>query len=216
MKHIALLLAILIFAFSAISCGDLTYYKGAGWSCTQEEFLDKYYDSVSAKILEIAERHDIRAVLEGTDVTDDHFILFLYDASFTARFDFMCEELWGKCTADLHFYGKDESELSDYNAQKKYIDFFNEFAALFAYDVELDTCKYEDAFNFSMEQGGKIYETQIHYDAMTRGAGYSVQFGVDENVGSHTLRNRSSDTFKCNCYRFYGLLDGDLANILAS
>ena len=90
MKHLALFLAIVIFALSLVSCDNLTYYKGAGWSCPQEEFLDRYYDPIANKIMEISKKHDIKGVLEGTDVADDHFVLFVYDANFTARFDFSC------------------------------------------------------------------------------------------------------------------------------
>ena len=216
MKHLALFLAIVIFALSLVSCDNLTYYKGAGWSCPQEEFLDRYYDPIANKIMEISKKHDINGVLEGTDVADDHFVLFVYDANFTARFDFSCEELWGVITADFHFYGTDESQLQDFELQRKYVNFLNEVASLFAYDVEEDTCKYEEAFNYCIENDKQEREVKLHDDAMTKGVEYRVRIGVDENVGNHTLRNKTGEAFICNCYHFRGLLSGDLDAILAS
>lgn len=216
MKHIALFLAIIIFALSLASCSNLTYYKGAGWSCPQEEFLDRYYDPISNKIMEISKKHEIKAIIEGTDVMDDHFVLFVYDAHFTARFDFSCEELWGVMTADFHFYGANESDLHNYELQRKYVNFLNEVASLFAYDVEEDTCKYEEAFNYCIENDVKVREIKLHDDAMTKGAEYRVSIDVNENVGNHTLRNKTGEAFDCNCYHFRGLLSGDLDSILAS
>ena len=151
MKHIALFLALVIFALSLVSCGDLTYYKDAGWSCTHEEFLEKYYDPIGAEIMEIAEKHEIAAKLSGTDIMDDVFVLFVYNSTFTARFTFLCEELWGKCSIDLHFYGSDESQLNDYSVQKKYVDFLNEVVSTLAYDIESNTCKFEDSFNYCLD-----------------------------------------------------------------
>jgi hypothetical protein len=215
MKHIALFLAIIIFALSLASCSNLNYYKGAGWSCSQEEFLEKYYDPIGAEIMEIAEKHEIKAVIGGTNIMDDIFVLFVYDASFTARCTFFCEELWCNFTIDLHYYGSDESQLNDYSVQKKYVDFLNEVVSTFAYDIESDTCKFEDSFNYCLENEVEEHKTQIQYDAMTGGTLYSVSLGVDENVGNHTLRNKTGEAFMCNCYHFQGLLSGDLDNILA-
>ena len=53
MKHIALFLAIVIFALSLVSCSDLTYYKGAGWTCKQEDFYNNHYEPTREKVVEV-------------------------------------------------------------------------------------------------------------------------------------------------------------------
>ena len=210
MKHIALLLAILIFAFSAISCGDLTYYKDSGWYCPQEEFHDRYYEPIVATMTQIATKHGITFNNGGSKSgSDDHFMLWISNKEFTCRFDFSCEERWGNFKAKMNFYGTDENQLTNYEAQKKYVDFLNEFTVTVAYVVDSEVNIYEDAYNYCIQNSIKSYEKEWHYDDMTDGSRYGLELESDNGM-------RESAEWPCNFYYFEGFIGANLDVALAA
>ena len=214
MKHTALILAVLIFAFSLVSCSDLNYYKGTGWDCSQEEFYANHYDTTKAKLKELATENGIDIVLESADLSDDHFMIVVYDDKFTCYFNFNCEELWGTVSADLYFYGSDESELNDYAAQKKYVDYLNAVLCNFAYDMNTETNVFESSYNYCTAEV-RSYEKVLVRDAMTGGVAYGVKLDTERNVINHTLRGDKGFAYKCNLYHYKGLLDGSFDNVHA-
>ena len=214
MKHIALLLAILIFAFSAISCGDLTYYADTGWRCPREEFSNKYYDPITAKIVAVAEAHDLDLIMERSTVASDHFVVLLYDNVFTFRVDMISEELWGTCEFKFYFLNSDEAKLWDYNAQKKYIDFAYEVTSLIAYGVDENI--YENAFKSCISNGRKTFEAELHFDAMTGDEKYGLVLCDAEYDGNHIIKSSQDGVLKGNYYYFMGFIGGDIDSNLAS
>jgi hypothetical protein len=210
MKHIALLLAILIFALSSVSCGDLTYYKDSGWYCPQEEFHDRYYEPVVEKMTQIATKHGIEFYNGGTkSVADDHFMLWISNEEFTCKFYFTCEERWGKFEAKMNFYGTNASQLGDYNAQKKYVDFLNEFTYTVAYVVDASTNIYEEAYNHCVANSTKNFEKEWHYDDMTDGSKYGLELESENGIKEET-------EWGCNYYYFEGFIGSNLDVSLAS
>ena len=223
MKHIALFLAVVIFALSLVSCSDLTYYKGAGWTCKQEEFYATHYEPTREKIIEVAKEHGIDlAWCGGTDVLDDHFLLIAIDEKFTAYFNFSCEELWGRITVDYYFFGSDESELTDYNLQKKYIDFLNDIVCLFAYDMYEEENVFDAAYNLCIQDSKNSYEKVLVNDRMTGGVSYGLSLGYEGTFNSnHTSKPRDNEdnytvTLKCNYFYFEGLVDSGFDGVHAA
>ena len=201
MKHIALLLAIIIFALSAVSCGDLTYYKDAQWDCPQEEFYDRYHEPVEAKIMQVIEASGVEVKHFVEAVDDDAFRFVFQNDTFVCLIYFYCEELWGHCNVNMYFYGEDEGQLRDYDAQKKYLDLVNEVTHLIAYKIDPELNMYENAYNSCIENNVNTFEKEIHYDAMTGVSKYGVV--IDSDKYAEHGRN--------NYYYFEGLLRGDLA-----
>ena len=214
MKRIALFLALVILVLSLASCGVSTYYRGAGWDCPQEEFYDRYYSATGAKLVSVAAEHGITAYLEGTDVEDDHFLLVVYDDMFTCYFNFSCEELWGKVTADMYFYGENADQLNDYSLQQKYVDFVNHVMQLIAYDMNFETNVFEDAFNNCMTNSALSYEKMFRDDYMIGEVKYGFTLNLEREIGNHTAKTEKG-TWKYNYYYFEGLLNGNLSEIVA-
>lgn len=221
MKHIALFLALVIFALSLASCSDLTYYKGAGWSCSQSEFYATHYEPTREKIIEVAAEHGIELACGGTDVYDDCFMLVAFDKNFTSYFYFNCEELWGRIEVRYYFLGSDESDLADYDLQKKYIDFLNDIVCLFAYDMYEEENVFDAAYNLCVSEGKTSYEKEKVKDNMTGGVSYKLVLGAEESLNvNHTYRKKTGEgyyeTFKCNYFYFEGLVDGGFDGVHAS
>ena len=214
MKRIALFLALVILVLSLASCGVSTYYRGAGWDCPQEEFYDRYYAATGAKLLSVATEHGITACLEGTDVEDDHFLLVIYDGMFTCYFNFTCEELWGKVTADMYFYGENEEQLKDYSLQQKYTEFVNHVMQLFAYDMSFETNVFEDAYTSCQTNSALSYEKTLENDNMVGEVKYGLTLNLEREIGNHTFK-KEKGTWKYNYYYFEGLLNGNLSEIVA-
>ena len=206
MKHIALLLAIIIFALSAVSCGDLTYYKDANWYCTEEDFYDQYCVPMTEKILQLAEEKGCYKNHYTKHDGNGEFLLVVYDGLSVCIMYFYGHEYWGKCITQMHFLGTDESELNNYEAQKKYLDLYNEITNLFAYGIDEETNIYDDAYNSCVEGGNGTFENELHYDAMCGYVKYGVEFGS----------NKYSEDRKTNFYYFEGFLKGDLESVLAN
>lgn len=220
MKHIALFLAVVIFALSLVSCSELTYYKGAEWTCTQEAFYESHYEPTRLKIIEVANAHGIDMECGGTDVFDDHFMLVAFDKNFTVYFNFSCEELWGRITVDYYFLGSDESELTDYNAQKTYIDFLNDIVCTFAYDMNAEDNVFDAAYNLCVQDEITSYEKVLVKDRMTGGSSYRISLGVEKQLNIyHTGRKKVGDEIvvplKCNYFYFEGLVDSSFDGVHA-
>lgn len=205
MKHIALLLAILIFAFSAISCGDLTYYKDAGWNGPREEFHQKYHEPISAKIQAVAQKYELDLRWRSRCIEDDGFSITMYDDAFECRLDFISEQLWATYTAQMWFFGDDEGSLGNYSAQKKYVDYTNEIVQLFAYGVDNTVNIFETSYNECVENGKTSYSKRIHSDSMLGELRYGVSMYNSEYIGYHPKKEA-----KCNAYYFKGLLNGNV------
>ena len=222
MKHIALFLAIVIFALSLVSCSDLTYYKGAGWTCKQEDFYDNHYEPTREKVVEVAKEHGIDlAWCGGAHPMDDHFVVVAFDKNFTVYFNFSCEELWGKITVDYYFFGSEGVELTDYEAQKKYIEFLTDIVSIFAYDVYEEDNIFDAAYNLCAQESKTSYEKVLVNDKMTGGVSYGVILGFEKEFNSnHTTRPKDTEgsntvTLKSNYFYFEGLVDGGFDGVHA-
>lgn len=213
MKHIALFLAVVIFALSLVSCSELTYYKGAEWTCTQEAFYESHYEPTRLKIIEVANAHGID--LEwcgGAHPVDDHFVIVAFDNNFTAYFNFSCEELWGRITVDYYFYGSDEVERTDYAAQKKYIEFLNDIVCTFAYDMNAEDNVFDAAYNLCVQNETTSYEKVLVKDHMTGGVSYGTILDYEREFNvNHTSKQSLAEggivNLECNYFYFKGLID---------
>ena len=215
MKHIALILAVVIFAFSFASCGDLTYYQNTGWRSVQENFYGDYYTPVFEKINEIAVGCDIDALCDGVYVTDDQFVVTVCDEKFVCRIGFVCEELWGVLNIQMYFFGNDEEKLADYSEYEKYINFADEISYFFAYDVDENI--FEEISKYCIENDKTEVEKELHHDSMTGGIRYGMNLGSKEYTkiyNDYVVNSINAEQRKCNYYYFRGFLSENMDELV--
>lgn len=216
MKHIALILAVVIFAFSFASCGDLTYYAESDWEYSAEEFYGEPFDKIGANMLAISEKHGLSLYQSIKRQNDNDAYIVMCDLNATYMFNFGCEDLWCSFKADMYFFGESEDALADYSAQSKYVDFLNEVTQLLTYGYGAETNAYKDSFDYCMENGVETVENEKHFDAMLGDLIYGVDLNVEGQGYRKNLSGNRESELKCNFYHLDGLIKGDFEAGLAS
>lgn len=216
MKHIALVLAVVIFAFSFASCGDLTYYAESDWEYSSEEFFGEPFENINSKILDISEKYGFEFCNTIYYENDSCKCILIYDdvVSFIIKFD--CEDLWCVCEIEIFFFGEDENDLADYEKQKKYIDFINDVKNTLVYNYENQSNLFKESFEYCVANEVESYDSEHHFDAMVGELTYGVLLNTNEYGYRYKFRGSVYDGKACNYYHFRGLLRGDFEAGLAS
>ena len=216
MKHIALVLAVVIFAFSFASCGDLTYYAESDWEYSSEDFFGEPFEKINSKILAISEKYGLSLYQGKYCIDESSTWILMCDSNATFMLKFRCEDLWCSFGADMYFFGESEDALADYSAQSKYVDFLNEVTQLLTYGYGAETNAYKDSFDYCMENGVETVEHEKHFDAMLGDLIYGVDLNVEGQGYRKNLSGNRESELKCNFYHLDGLIKGDFEAGLAS
>ena len=215
MKHIALFLAVVIFALSLVSCGNLNYFYGSEWKYTAEEFYNGPFDKVKEKIVEISKECGLDLYNFTSRTDDSNAAIWLSDEQATFVFRFRCDNYWCSIETEMFFFGNGEEDLLNYDAQKTYIDFANKVTHTLVYDADPNLNAYKHSFDYCVENNESSYDGEKHYDALLGDLTYGVKVKVENYGYRKNLNGNLEFDAKCNIYHLEGLLSGEFVDSLA-
>ncbi len=219
MRYIALIVLIIALIFSFLLYEDVSYYEGSEWNCSEEEFREKYVDLIDTKVCNLKEKYNLVCEYKIETPPDSSGCIIkvtLFDETFTMDFVFGCKTRYGYYLANLYFYGNGEDDLTNYDAQKVYVDFLWELTDLVAYDINSETNIFEDSFNYCMQNNVEGFNENIHFDSLVGYIEYGVGLKCEHYGYFYKLEGNSDLEIQSNVYSYKGLLKGTLENELKS
>ena len=231
LKIISFILLLIIWPVSGIGI-DEDYYTGAGWHYVEDDFYNSCFDSLNSTIEQLAEMHGLDVTQEVVATSADTIAFALYNNEFycklrftshyegddplsylgidynmeNAPFGFLKSLDHGKYRAEMYFFSDSSEDLHDYNAQKKYVEFFDEITYLAAYDV--DEGAFKSLFDEGIESSPCRNEKTLYEDDLVG----TLQYYTLLNWENHWTEINPSE--KCNRYVFYGLMKGSFYDSL--
>ena len=210
---ILLLLSLLLF-FCSCSWSWEEYAKSTSWCCTKEEFTANYLPLYLNKIEQLKEFYGVECVLQTDIQRYDYFHIYLYNNFFTIEISFMNElssniekENWnyGSIWATLYFYGEN-GLISDYNAQKVYVDFLNDFVNYSAFDAKTNENRFASLFAECVQQEEPSKSDTYHFDQLIGYVGYNVTTNSELNGHYYMMEKDTALQKISNSFSFEGLL----------
>lgn len=158
------------------------YYKGAGWSCSDEVFASDCVPTYEDMLRELVQKHGITCDMRRDTVTEQDYTetleytrLHLYSEAFTVRILVSNRGEYGTYSVELYAYGEDGTEPA-YADIQPYVELINEFTHRVAYDTKADECPnhfkrlYDECVMLNIH--ATTYED--YYGSPIRTVGYTV------------------------------------------
>lgn len=174
-KIIFAIVAILML-FYATSCEDYSYYDSAYWNGSEEEFENECIPFYISKFNLLAEKYGIRYELKEEWFETRTFRTFRFTA-YNDSFSVIC---WLPCNSysyaavnlDWYYYNENVESLYDYENQRVYVEFINDFIRSICF-----MSKHDEKDNYFEWLFFDILENDYKYDSR------SFKFHYDEIVG---------------------------------
>ena len=219
MKRIIAIILIISSIFSLSSClgwvekivldNTESYSEKSNWSCTDEEFDATYSELYKEKIEELKQLYQIECEMYIERKILNNILsynIYLYSDVFTIRFDLRNRSASGRLYAQLYYYETENSSLDDYEEQKPYVNFFNDFVNYAGYDTITDSNQFEVLYH-SITSGTNSASNSYYYDSSIGNVGYVVTAKHDQGTSLYQLQgNEYDETILCNGFWWEGLL----------
>ena len=211
--YLSLPLVVLLLLFLVMGPTD-KYAENSGWSCSNEEFVDVYCEEYMTLIDTLKQKYNIVCEEKLKEMRDrdgelSGYILKLYDDVFTFSILFDNRNYCGKYGATLYYFGNEESPFSDYESQRRYVEFLNELTHSVAYDTKQEECAnhFEKMFfeNLQITDGHSASNYYYHFDDLVGSVGYVV---VNDTFvdGSNKMQGDPDIDYQCSIFEFEGIL----------
>ena len=215
MKKLIVLTLIITSLFSVSSCsfmdrllgGDEDYYKQSNWECTDEEFSTVYYDLYQAKIDELKQVYQIECETLVEHPEDRVYYIYLYSDIFTINFDFYNCNGYGSIKAKLYYFETANTSLDDYESQKPYVDFLNDFINYAGFDTITDNNQFEVLYQAGTTGSEREDKSNFyHYDSLVGNVGYYTILDYDGGGWYYRAEKNKECNLISNVFAFEGLL----------
>jgi len=220
LKLISLILVLVLSTLGLCSCSEEyrhyhreDYYTLPGWSCTDEDFVGAYFDTVKLKIEQLLDIYglEFEPKYEIDTSTSSKIRVYLFNDVSTIKIRLYNSS--GAYRVGLMFYGDENITWKDYEYQKPYVDFINDLTNYLAYDTITTENRFETLYNECMDEVEYDNYNYIgfgkhdiyHFDQFIGNVGYQVT--LNSNEGYDYKLGKNEDLVKmANRFSFEGLL----------
>lgn len=186
---VGLLILILIYAVViAVVLIDFMddYAFEPGWYCQHNEFEGLYYDLMCSKIDELESKYDLdfeRSVEKKEYDTLDEIVLItkLSNDVATVKIEMINRVELAKFEIVLFFHSSDEYPKEDYEAQRPYVDFINDFTNFAAYDTKNEEGNFFEILYNRCDVESEHTAEWIHFDDLIGNVGYNFYIDNDND-----------------------------------
>ena len=224
LKLISLILVLVLSTLGLCSCSEEyrhyhreDYYTLPGWSCTDEDFVGAYFDTVKLKIEQLLDIYDLglepKYEIDPLTADTPSILMYMYNDIATVYVHLNNFNAYGDIWVEFMFYGNEFITWKDYEYQKPYVDFINDLTNYLAYDTITTENRFETLYNECMDEveydnynyiGFSKYDI-YHFDQFIGNVGYRVT--LNSNEGYYYKFGKNEDLVKmANYFRFEGLL----------
>ena len=211
--YLSLPLVVLLLLFLVMGPTD-KYAENSGWSCSNEEFVDVYCEEYMTLIDTLKQKYNIvceeeRREIRNRDGELEGYSITLYNDVFSIWIVFSSLTSYGNYHATLYYFGNDEAPFSDYESQRRYVEFINELTHSVAYDTKQEECAnhFEKMFfdNLQIVDGKPVSSYYYHFDDLVGYVGYHVNNDTYVSVYYKIQGNPDID-YPCSKFEFEGIL----------
>ena len=212
--YLSLPLAFLLLLFLLFGPTD-KYAENSGWSCSNEEFVDVYCEEYMKLIDTLKQKYNIVCEEELRESRDRDgvfkgFHIILYDDVFTIWIAFTNQNSYGYYHATLYYFGNDEAPFSDYESQRRYVEFINDLTHSVAYDTKQEECAnhFEKMFfeNLQITDGKPVSSYHYHFDDLVGYVGYLVNNDTHVDGSVYKMQGNPDIDYPCSKFEFEGIL----------
>lgn len=211
---------VIIFAFfmfmlllSVLTLNDGAYYKSSGWSCSNDDFYERYVAVYKERIRELQDLYKIDCLEYSESREYDKDVItthYLYNDLFTVCILFAnrSDGEYAEYKIKLFYFGDENNSLHDYEAQENLVGFINELTAEIAFDAqsELSSNPFEALYDECVEEGKSSARRNHHFDHIVGYLGYSVNLRNDSHGYYYKMQKNSDFVIESNVFSFDGLL----------